>query len=134
MGKKLKDQPTSVLINAQQIIQHASQELHNFFGHIEKEHQQLHVSTSYYTKIEAELRHRVEENNRVMDEIEKELFSRIERDFPGSTTSLIMRRLVPAYEKEYDEFTKDQKKEGPAKEDKPVKKLETVKRSREKRV
>jgi hypothetical protein len=127
--KKLKDQPTSILINAQQIIQHGSTEMHGFFGHVEKKHKEGKVSTSYYKRLEKSMKDRIVENNIWIDKLDEEIFGRIERDFPGSTSSLIMRRLVRAFEKEQDEYTKDKKPE-----EKPKGKTLDLNVSKEKKV
>ena len=126
MGRKLKDQPTSVLISAQQIIQMGSEQMHGFFGEVTKNHKEGNVSTSYKDRLEANLRNRINANNEIVDALDKEIFSRIERDF-GGTTPKIMPLLVRKYEEEKQEVEAN-KKDNPA--EKEVKKIGVDKEKR----
>lgn len=130
MGKQLKDQPTSVLIHAQQIIQMGSEQMHGFFGEVTKSHSQGLVSISYKDQLEINLRRRIESNNEIVDELDKEIFGRIERDF-GGTTPKIMPIFVKAFELEKSDVAKTNKAPENPKQEKAAMKL---KRSKEKRV
>jgi predicted small metal-binding protein len=97
MAKQLKDQPTSYLMHAQQVIGMTSKEMHDFFGHVEEQHKEGNVSTEYYDKLKTNVENRILKNNEIMDQIESEVTERIHRDFPGATTSSIMKILVAKY-------------------------------------
>lgn len=129
MGKKIKDQPTSVLISAQQIIQMGSEQMHGFFGEVTKAQSEGNVSLSYKNKLEQNLRERINANNVVVDELDKEIFRRIERDF-GGTTPKIMPLLVKQYEEEKADQEALKKKATAKPEKEPIK----LKKSKEKRI
>ncbi len=131
MGKQLKDQPTTLLISAQQIIQMGSEQMHGFFGSVEKAYQEGKVSLSYKSRLEMNLRGKITKNNEIVDELDKEIFGRIERDF-GGTTPKVMLSLVTAFENEKVEHAPKEKEPLTPKEEKKVMKLN--KRSKEKRV
>ncbi len=129
MGKTIKDQSTNTLIYAQQMIDLASREMRDFFGQVDKDFKEKKVSQSYHEKLEKNLYTRVQKNNDVTDEIEKELHKRVERDFPGITTSRLITVFVENWKKEMADYKKLNEKA--PKEEKPV---VTLKKSKEKKV
>jgi hypothetical protein len=127
MAKKLENMSTQSIISAQQIIQMGSEQMHGFFGEVSKKQKEGLVSLSYKNELENHLRKRINGNNEIVDNLDKEIFKRIERDF-GGTTPKIMPLLVRKFEEEKKDIEAIKKEVA---FDKEVKQL---KKSKEKRL
>jgi hypothetical protein len=129
MAKNITEYSTSNLLSIQQILNLASKELHDFYGHVENEAKEGKLSTSYKDELRKQVEAKIVKNNEHMDTIDKEVYRRIERDFPGATTSKVMPRLVEKYRQEKAAHEKG-KEEQPTLETK----VKTLKKSKERRI
>jgi hypothetical protein len=127
MAKKLENMSTQSIISAQQIIQMGSEQMHGFFGEVSKKQKEGLVSLSYKDELENHLRKRINRNNEIVDDLDKEIFKRIERDF-GGTTPKIMPLLVRKFEEEKQDMEAIKKKVASEKE------VKQLKKSKEKRL
>jgi|AntDeeMinimDraft_6_1070357.scaffolds.fasta_scaffold00724_8 uncharacterized hydantoinase/oxoprolinase family protein len=121
MAKKLENMSTQSIISAQQIIQMGSEQMHGFFGEVSKKQKEGLVSLSYKNELENHLRKRINGNNEIVDNLDKEIFKRIERDF-GGTTPKIMPLLVRKFEEEKQDIEAIKKEVAFDKEVKQLKK------------
>jgi hypothetical protein len=127
MAKKLENMSTQSIISAQQIIQMGSEQMHGFFGEVSKKQKEGLVSLSYKDELENHLRKRINGNNEIVDNLDKEIFKRIERDF-GGTTPKIMPLLVRKFEEEKQDMEAIKKEVASEKE------VKQLKKSKEKRL
>ena len=104
MARKIETIPTEQLEIAQKAIDFASREMHGFFQQVRKDGEEGKVRGSYVEELEESLYRKVQENNAIIESIDKELFKRINKMFPKATTPHIMPRLVSQYEKELAEY------------------------------
>jgi hypothetical protein len=131
MAIKIENVPVQALLAYQQIIEVASREMHDFFGKVVKDQKEGLVSTSYKDQLEKKLAVKIQANNVISHNIEKEVFRRVANAFGrGATTSKIQSSLYHDYNLEVESFEKIKKgrkveADKIQKKHAPVKKLST---------
>lgn len=119
MAKKIDQIPTSTLMTAQTAIEFANREMHGFFQKVLEDEKEFKVRRSYVMDLEKSLETKILKNNKILDEIEKEVFTRIEKMFPGAITSKHLPRIVESYKQEVM-FVEKEREKGEQKEKTPV--------------
>lgn len=111
MSKDIKNLATSQLMTYQQIIGMANEQMDRYATDMEEFAKAGTVSQGFFQEIMREMGPKVQANNEVLTQIERELFGRAKRDFPTATLPSVMDRYMKRYHEEVASRKKDQKKE-----------------------
>jgi hypothetical protein len=100
MAVKAKDLATSQLMTYQQLIGMANEQMDDFATRMQEFLKEEKVGKNFYDKIVRELQPKVEANNKILSDIERELFDRVQKSFPDATLPNVMGRFIKKYQEE----------------------------------
>ena len=108
MGIKIANIPITALLSYQQVIELSSREMNEFFDQVVKDQKAGLVSEFYKSQLFKRLGHNIRNNNRITDDIEKEVFRRAVATFGRDvTTSKINSALHAEYNLEKQKVEKE---------------------------
>ena len=106
MGVKIEKLATSQLMTYQQVIGMANEQMDQFATNMEEFAKQKKISEAFAKEMFKELQPKVEANNKILSEIERELYDRAKRDFPGATLPNAIGKYFKRYYSEVENQAK----------------------------
>lgn len=110
MSKKLENISTPSLLAYQQIVGVANQQMDRFATDVQEMVEKKQIDKDYFDNLVKDLDPKVHANNVILEEIDKELLRRVNRDLKGATTGRIMTSVFAGFRKAEEAFRARQPK------------------------